>query len=528
MPIAKDDGTQSASSAASRYDREIIDMLADERAQKAAVKAASASVLPRRPPAAELAAMVQRDLPNFNPEALISAGRVQEADPIIGPWRVPPYTTMKQKRIEVPKDTGQRAGVLGLLGSGQAKERPARGKREPAIPEIDYHAPSGGPARKMTTPGGAMVDLSIAEELAMKAGAITTVPEIEAGTTGSEALDAEILDQLSYDPRTGMGTRQYPEGSPGYAYEEPARVETEKQEAKEAARDARRTERREARAEERATGKGKKADRIDAQSYKDLSPDQKAAVDFNTLLFKATTADEKILGEDRASVPADVGTEYGESIGSVFGPQTGPPIFAPNTVNLLNSIGFKTEDLDMADFLKLKVGITQADLRGFNLETRSDEVSDTGTLSSESIRHNLQEDLVQAFQATREDQVSGEGLKNLQRDLLGQDQKIGFQQLTPDTNPAVIELQDRFQRGLTTLAQPKAAADKDMILAALKTEFTAPQWESFINFLDVSSREAMQYNRPLGSGPEYDRILDEEGNPPEYMLARDFRKHIGF
>jgi hypothetical protein len=82
-----------------------------------------------------------------------------------------------------------------------------------------------------------------------------------------------------------------------------------------------------------------------------------------------------------------------------------------------------------------------------------------------------------------------------------------------------------FQNSLYDMARKDAPKDKTKaIMAEAKELLTDEEFQSFINFLDVRTREAMQYRRPLGEG-----VMDPTtGEPLEFQLARDFRKQIGF
>lgn len=381
--------------------------------------------------------------------------------------------------------------------------------------------PSGEGAAVMGSPGqSAMVPKGVVDEIAMKTGALTTVPDVEeqiasmasqeqATTTQSLLAEAKAqgLTGTAAAMYAAQGTAAIGSGdrvAPG--------AESEKESAAEIAARAERTER-------AALGNAKRGrDRLGESEYKDLDPDQKAAVDLNTLLSKALKDDKRT----RKSGKADPTAEYGTAVEEIFG-DDGKTKYAPATVTLLNSIGFKAEDLDLNDFLKLKVGITAGELDSFSLD--EDAGGGSASLATpESTRTNMQKDLVAAFRDTRVDQVNGGNLLGVQRALLGTDRALGFGQGDERANASMdAQLNAYFQKGLSALSQPMYAGDKDKIVKDIRDHLDDTEWQSFINYLDVSSRDAMQYRRPLTEG-----VNPTTGEPLEFMLPRDFRKHMGF
>lgn len=350
--------------------------------------------------------------------------------------------------------------------------------------------------------------LQAAEEVGMMAGATTTLPEIESRSTGVPAWDNRLEEALA----PGVTQPDRSKGSTTYR----DREITAEQQIAEMARQKQVEDRTGRKAMGSRPG-GKEV--LDVLEYRDLSPDQKAAVDFNTLLSKTSGRDKRISKGD-----AKPTAEYNSAARQVVGDVVGPIKFAPETINLLGSIGVETGDVSLDDFLKLKIAVNADDLRGFSLEDKGGP--DASLNTPERRRTLLQREVVEAFRNTQRDQAAGPSLLEVQRDLLGTNSKLGFGTANMDADaPMDQQLTAYFQNSLYDMARVDSPEEKTKaIMAEAKELLTDEEFQSFINFLDVRTREAMQYRRPLGEG-----VLDPStGEPLEFRLARDFRKQIGF
>lgn len=350
--------------------------------------------------------------------------------------------------------------------------------------------------------------LQAAEEVGMMAGATTTLPEIEQKSTGVPAWDNRLEEALA----PGATQPDRSRGSTTYRDREAAA----EQQIAEMARQKQVEDRTGRKAMGSRPG-GKEV--LDVLEYRDLSPDQKAAVDFNTLLSKTSGRDKRISKGDAKPTP-----EYNSAARQVVGDVVGPIKFAPETINLLGSIGVETGDVSLDDFLKLKIAVNADDLRGFSLEDKGGP--DASLNTPERRRTLLQREVVEAFRNTQRDQAAGPSLLEVQRDLLGTNSKLGFGTANMDADaPMDQQLTAYFQNSLYDMARVDSPEEKTKaIMAEAKELLTDEEFQSFINFLDVRTREAMQYRRPLGEG-----VLDPStGEPLEFRLARDFRKQIGF
>jgi hypothetical protein len=102
------------------------------------------------------------------------------------------------------------------------------------------------------------------------------------------------------------------------------------------------------------------------EAYDALPEDQRAAVDFNTLLVRAREADigksyiEKATPEQKEM--------YNRDVEAMFGKTGGSEKYAPNTVALLKQIDFKAVGQDLDEYLSLERGFTVSELKNFTLK----------------------------------------------------------------------------------------------------------------------------------------------------------------
>lgn len=116
--------------------------------------------------------------------------------------------------------------------------------------------------------------------------------------------------------------------------------------------------------------------RLTWDEYNKLNDEQKAAIDFNTLLVQAR---EKDLNSDYAPTEQQE-EQFRKQSERMFGEGRGSDTFAPETLAVLKQIDFKSsgeEDLD--DFIDLRYGVSMKDLKNFSLnrEVKPPELPDS-------------------------------------------------------------------------------------------------------------------------------------------------------
>lgn len=398
----------------------------------------------------------------------------------------------------IEKNTGSTSSVPDpVLAPAPASNEPARSRFDTQV----FAESTGRHDESMTlrAPG---VHKSIMDEIAMRAGALSSVPEVEdAMDTGWQTYEPPDTDSEFENFPVAPGARAGVPTAPIKEY-----ASTEEADAR-----AERTRR-------KALGEGgmrKGARTLDSEDYKELSKQQKAAVDLNELLIRATRQDKRNQDDD---VPEAQAKEYEDAVDRVFGTDEKSDTYAPRTVELLESIGFSSDDVDLDQMLKMRLGFTGNELKSVGQEDKGGP--DASLLTPEKLRSDLQESLLEDFVGAREDQAQGQYVRQAQRSLLGVDKMAGNR--VPWAPGMLPENVDQYmQASLWTLAQPKLAKDPKLnpqaVMADAKSRLTDDEFKAFLQFLDVSTREAMQYRRPLFDDPEI-----------EFSLPRDLRKQLGF
>jgi hypothetical protein len=99
-------------------------------------------------------------------------------------------------------------------------------------------------------------------------------------------------------------------------------------------------------------------------AYDKLTPEQRKAVDFNTLLVDAREKDLMLGPKGNSPVPDEL-KSYNQRAEKVFGKGGGSEAYAPNTLKLLEEIDFKAVGQDLDEFLSLERTVTADQLKGW-------------------------------------------------------------------------------------------------------------------------------------------------------------------
>lgn len=263
--------------------------------------------------------------------------------------------------------------------------------------------------------------------------------------------------------------------------------------------------------------------------YENLNDERRAAVDLNTLMYLAAERDKELWKDYRNPEKAEqrnlepIPDDYVEEFEAVFGEGAkGSKRYAPNMIDLLNSINYETEDLRVKDFLKLRPGVATTELGGFSL----DPGDQTGLTGSEKLRRSIQADLVNTF--TQAQEKGGERLKSLQRDLLGIDDMPGYK--TEEVGKGETSRENQrtafFQDALSNLSMAskwdKGGAGFDNDLAEIQRVLSNEQeFLDFLKFVDIRTKEAAQYGEAIV--PD----LTQDGERVRQVLPQRLRNRLG-
>ncbi len=417
------------------------------------------------------------------------------------------------RALAAAASSGRGSGPRDLgAGSGSAAlEEILAGPRTPALYGMDaVRAESAEPPTALSEMLGTAGTGTVSgmERLATEQGLSLTpaekTQEVRTGLSFDEDDKRDVLTELAAEAKAkgirGRGVQAYVQertgmpGSTGYMQDAvDARAATD-------------VERDMVKSEERAQrrgmnqGRGRGTDALTADEYNAMTPEQKAAVDFNTMLVGAVQADRK------EKAPALPSPEYLASATELFGDGAADQPFAPNVVELLDKVNFDVDGQKINDFLKLKVALTADDVAKLRPEDPA-VGPDASLLTPEYTRSRTQESIVDALRETRTDPARGATLKDLQRETLGTTKAFDFG--SDDANMFM-------ERAYLMLATPENKGTRDQILDTVRQTATPEHWKMFVAMLDTRSREARQYQDPLGDDPSVD-----------YYKPKRFRAALG-
>lgn len=289
-----------------------------------------------------------------------------------------------------------------------------------------------------------------------------------------------------------------------------------------------------------------KVQRMTWHEYNLLTPRERAAVDFNTMLVKAVRKD--IASQDEYSPGPREAKQYEGLIKNAFGSEdrASDKYFAPETMSLLKSINFHDTASDLDDFLNLRVAITDRDLENLQFPARNDTLKGALSNIATDAQSTPTEEVSQvqgqlAVNTQRLEQKLADGNKMLRSmpTLAARERNFILKKLggTPNTGKAPLGYQtvnyvngpngpepgdmntyfiDAFDKlaGNTT-----DGTTKGQILGGVREtlESHGMDYEDFLNYANDRSANARQFGQQLG---------DVHG--VKYHTAEDFRKELGF
>lgn len=269
------------------------------------------------------------------------------------------------------------------------------------------------------------------------------------------------------------------------------------------------------------------------EDYQALSDQQRAAVDFNTALARAVRNDLRHQ-DDYASVEATPRLAYDTDVERMFGEDGGSTRYAPQTVALLKQIGFTDDGADLDQFLNLRAAITDKDLKRLqweNVPGLSDQAS--SQLPAAANERMSYVDSISDAAAQRLDELMSTpgALPSPKQNLLSQSQVMatGYGADTlklntpPGFGPAGEVLGDNgitnkdFSDALFVLASKQITPEKQQeFLGVLNSQLTPEQRRAFMSYADARTRQAAEYDLPLGSDPSV-----------QYRGPEEIRKLLG-
>lgn len=271
------------------------------------------------------------------------------------------------------------------------------------------------------------------------------------------------------------------------------------------------------------------------EQYNKMTPRQRAAVDFNTLLANAVENDLSKQGKYGESITDPQRKKYDEIVESMFGKDRGSDLYAPETVAVLRNVfdaSGGADNLrsnmdslaDLDDFLGLKVAITEDDLGALAKGTEAN-VGRGSILSRQNMgRSDIVNDIAdQAYKMQTVLAKGGDLLQTFsataQRNLMGEVEQYGGTPTAPKAAPGygTGEVDALFDQYFTYLADADPSAPKPAdFIADLESQVGAEGIKEFFNYADNRSRTALEFGQDLAK---------VQGH--EYRTAEDFRRRLG-
>ena len=288
------------------------------------------------------------------------------------------------------------------------------------------------------------------------------------------------------------------------------------------------------------TYRARKQERLSWDEYLQLSDRERAAVDFNTMLVQAR---EKDLDNQAEYSPTSAQrATYDKAVERMFGKEGASASFAPETVALLNEIGFEQTDAkrfdDLDDFLGLKAAISERQLDKIGKLNPGDGVIAEGTSSAmdqslgglvpvelpTETNQQVATSLAAGTDQLRESITRGNMLLQNWRGTTAtlRNESLGYYGgLANENRFANFKLSDQanklmegdaryFDFAFDTLANP--ASDGTQVLSLIQKDLKEKGLlKEFMQYADSRAKYAEQAGAPLGAGNQ------------EYRSAEEFR-----
>lgn len=284
-----------------------------------------------------------------------------------------------------------------------------------------------------------------------------------------------------------------------------------------------------------------KVEEMTTDDYLKLTPKQRAAVDFNTILSSAVEND-KAKQDQYIKNGIEDDTAYETRSRELFGEDRGSETFAPETLAVLSKLKLDDKLADLDDYLGLQVAITEDDLELLN----SDPVNKTmqkvldlpvgvtgapgGTEPEDtSGRADYANSVANKTRDLQETLAKGNDLlqsfgSTVQRDIAGDAGRIGGDVDKPDRALGFggNKLDETFRDyyNILALKDGSVEATPEDVLNDARANLAPEALESFFSYAETRSRNAKEYGMDLGDRKDFDGEV-------EFRKPEEFRKLLG-
>jgi hypothetical protein len=267
------------------------------------------------------------------------------------------------------------------------------------------------------------------------------------------------------------------------------------------------------------------------EQYYDLSPDQRAAVDFNTMLSTAVNKDERRREHGKYDdISKQHQMNYDATVGRLFGEEGGSDLYAPETVAVLSQLELKDKSADLDDYLQLKVAITDKDLKRLENPQTKDFI---GPPTPQVEREGLLAGQIDATQELQAKLVKGQQMLQDWQTTAAADRAAQLKQLgtaSPGaTRPAAgfgkavmgedMNREGYFQQAFDSLSLSRDPKEQADVLTRIKNDMAieGDDFSMFAEYVDDRTSNSKFYDAELGLGT----------NKVKYLPAERYRELLG-
>lgn len=276
------------------------------------------------------------------------------------------------------------------------------------------------------------------------------------------------------------------------------------------------------------------------EEFDALTPRQRMAVEFNTLLTDAVRRD--LQNQDVYEGLSEKETSaYDKAEEMLFGEDRGSDMYAPETVALLKKLGqgsnqikgleFKDSLADLDDYLGLKVAITEKDLKNFGKGNEAN-FGRSSIINNEDLDMNLIQDrMVTQTEAMAKSMARTKNLletyaASAQLDISGEVTKFGGESPAP-VDGSLGWGSEEIDSAFNTLFEGMASREQGVRLQDVEEyitqEFTPQQRNAFLDYVDRRSRQTAELGAPLIATDQTGKPLPDNAVRSPEEFRRIFR-----
>lgn len=236
------------------------------------------------------------------------------------------------------------------------------------------------------------------------------------------------------------------------------------------------------------------------EEYNKLTDDQRAAVDFNTMLIQAR---EKDLNTDYAEFEGGgANQEYQEAVERMFGTRGSTETYAPETMAVLKSIDYEAASGEaLEDFLSLDAAISAKELKGF--DTAPDPIQ--GGLASYGLDQAIKPEEKAAASTAHLERVlakSGQLIQNFRASTAAARSGLAVRyggvanKATPALGFGEDEDSSFFRQGIVALSMDLSPEETALVWDDLQKQLTPEKMRAFLKFADDITRDSLEIRPP--------------------------------